>query len=315
MRVLIARDLSSSPQLRKQIEARGHDCLEVGTAADALSFVTTFNPDLVLCDWSVIGGTNLCDELKAMERERPIWVLAMTTEEAGLQMAALEGGADDVLAQPFDEGSLAARLLVAERADVQRRQLRDKILELERISAGMSDDGQRDPLTRVGSRARLEEDLAALCDRAVRYGHKFSVGFCDIDHFSAYNDVCGRAAGDNALRAIARSMASGGRLGDTAYRYGGDELMVVLPEAIAKDALRAMDRRRKAVEKLQIPNPASPSQGVLTVSVGVAAFDRLLDRPVEAMIAAALRGVEAARGAGRNVVRSASGEGPTPPGK
>ncbi|MBI4815509.1 MAG: diguanylate cyclase [Deltaproteobacteria bacterium] len=310
MRVLIARDLSASPQLRKQLEARGHECLEVGSASDAIEFVQTINPDIVLCDWDAIGGAVLCEELKAAERERPVWVIAMTTLEG--QSVALDGGADDVLVQPFDDGTLAARFVVAGRADLQRRQLRDKIQEVERIAAGLADDGQRDPLTRVGSRARLEEDLAALCDRAVRYGHRFSIGICDVDHFSAYNDVCGRAAGDNALRAIARSLAAGGRLGDTAYRFGGEEFMVVLPEALAKDALRAMDRRRKSVEKLQIPNPSSPSPGILTVSVGVASFDRLLDRPVEAMVAAALDGLEAARTAGRNTVRGPGGEGPAP---
>ena len=78
-----------------------------------------------------------------------------------------------------------------------------------------------------------------LAGRAERYGHGFSVVLFDVDRFKAYNDAAGHQAGDEVLRTVAAALAHQCRSGDTVYRYGGEELLVVLP---AQDLERPRDR-------------------------------------------------------------------------
>jgi diguanylate cyclase (GGDEF)-like protein len=74
------------------------------------------------------------------------------------------------------------------------------------------------------------------------------------------------------LRLVAETVAQKLRTGDRAYRYGGDELVVLLPEQTTDSARIAADRIREAVEQLTLPHQGNPPSLVITVSVGVAAF-------------------------------------------
>jgi two-component system cell cycle response regulator len=76
---------------------------------------------------------------------------------------------------------------------------------------------------------------------------------CDFDGFKAYNDSNGHLAGDDVLRAVARTLKSTSRNGDQIYRYGGEEFLVLLPEQSVDSGLAAAERYRQAVEQLAIP--------------------------------------------------------------
>jgi two-component system cell cycle response regulator len=86
---------------------------------------------------------------------------------------------------------------------------------------------------------------------------------CDVDSFKLFNDTQGHLAGDHVLKAVADSLAAGCRAGDTVYRYGGEEFVVVLPEQTLESAAAAAERMREAVTTLAIPHPASAT-GSLT---------------------------------------------------
>src|SRR6185437_4340967 len=100
-----------------------------------------------------------------------------------------------------------------------------------------------------------------------RYGHAYCAALLDVDHFKGYNDGAGHQAGDGVLRAIADALASTIRSGDTLYRYGGEEFLVLLPEQTLEGATLAAERLRAAVEGLALEHPDG---GTVTVSVGVA---------------------------------------------
>jgi diguanylate cyclase (GGDEF)-like protein len=164
------------------------------------------------------------------------------------------------------------------------------------------EDSRRDPLTGLRNRRALAEDLAAVESLADRRGGSFAVLLCDVDRFKAYNDHVGHLAGDRALRTIAGVTRAELRGHETAYRYGGEELLVLLPDADAAAALVVAERIRTAVAHAAIPHPAGVGP-VLTVSVGVAAGRG----DASALLARADAALYDAKHAGRNRVMAASG--------
>jgi diguanylate cyclase (GGDEF)-like protein/putative nucleotidyltransferase with HDIG domain len=155
-----------------------------------------------------------------------------------------------------------------------------------------------DALTGVGSRKLLEDKLQAECDRAKRYKRPFSVAIIDLDHFKMINDNLGHAAGDDAIRQLARCVDEQKRTPDVLARYGGDEFVLLLPETRAADAAILLERIRAKVPQIQLDQGMS-----LTISCGIAEF--MLDgdnAPGEVMRRADLALYEA-KSAGRNCVK------------
>jgi diguanylate cyclase (GGDEF)-like protein len=93
---------------------------------------------------------------------------------------------------------------------------------------------------------------------------------CDLDHFKRYNDALGHLAGDYALRTVADIIAREYRTSDAVYRYGGEELAVIMTEQTLQSAGTALERIRRAVQSAGIEHPDSPTAPVVTISVGVA---------------------------------------------
>jgi diguanylate cyclase (GGDEF)-like protein len=99
-----------------------------------------------------------------------------------------------------------------------------------------------DPLTRLLNRRAFVERLDGEVARATRYGRTFSLVLCDLDGFKELNDRYGHAAGDEALQRFARTLQSGLRKGDEAFRIGGDEFALLLAEASEADARLVLQR-------------------------------------------------------------------------
>jgi diguanylate cyclase (GGDEF)-like protein len=93
----------------------------------------------------------------------------------------------------------------------------------------------------------------------------------DIDHFKAYNDSCGHLAGDDCLRAVAQALKTPlERAADFVGRYGGEEFLGILPETDEEGALMVARELLEGVASLNIPHPASPLGGKITISIGIA---------------------------------------------
>jgi diguanylate cyclase (GGDEF)-like protein len=113
--------------------------------------------------------------------------------------------------------------------------------------------------------ARIEEEF----ERTQRYGSPFSVVMIDVDDFKVLNDTHGHLVGDRVLRAVAAAVQSQMRGVDTAARYGGEELALILPGAEMLAAYALAERIRVAIAAVQIPESPETSLGV-TASFGVA---------------------------------------------
>jgi diguanylate cyclase (GGDEF)-like protein len=189
-----------------------------------------------------------------------------------------------------------------ERERDARLHLAEREAELARLNERLAEDSRRDALTGLCNRRALADDLPAV------EGEPFAVALLDVDHFKAYNDRLGHLAGDNALRALAATVRGELRQGDAAYRYGGEELLLVLPGGNLEVARRIAERVRAAVEAAALPHPEGIGR-IVTVSIGVAA-GRGAAGPLLARADAALY---AAKSGGRNrVLAERAGEAPAP---
>ncbi len=158
--------------------------------------------------------------------------------------------------------------------------------ELARLNEQLVEDSRRDPLTGLANRRALSDDVPLYRMLQRECGERIAVALCDADHFKAYNDRLGHLAGDQALRMFATTARGALREADTAYRFGGEELLLVLRDVDPGEALVIAERVRAAVRHAGFPHPDGDEQR-LTVSIGVAcgeeAFDELLARADSAL--------------------------------
>jgi diguanylate cyclase (GGDEF)-like protein len=124
---------------------------------------------------------------------------------------------------------------------------------------------EHDPLTRLYNRRAFTERLSLESARSVRYEHPLALVLCDLNGFKALNDAHGHAAGDEALEQIGAVLRRGLRRADSAYRIGGDEFALILPETTAEDAAAVGGRVSAAMTSAFTGNMAG-----LGASFGVA---------------------------------------------
>ena len=216
----------------------------------------------------------------------------------------LEQGADRI-----GEGDLAYRVPLAPKDELGRlAQTFNAMAEkLEKIQAALEDQAVRDSLTGLYNRREFYRRIQEELERARRYRRSFALLMLDIDDFKAINDTYGHPAGDEVLRAVASMIDVEIRPGDSAARYGGDEIAIILPETSASGAMALAERLREFVSSLAVCMSAPPRRVLrLTVSIGVAVFPEDA-RSVDALIAAVDRALYAAKEGGRNRVCRAAG--------
>ncbi|HYH54426.1 MAG TPA: GGDEF domain-containing protein [Solirubrobacterales bacterium] len=153
-----------------------------------------------------------------------------------------------------------------------------------------------DPLTGLFNRNALEQRLGELegqpCDPAQGDSHAFLL--CDLDHFKRVNDRYGHATGDAVLQDIAYTMRATLRAGDSIYRVGGEEVLVMLPGAGHADAVEIAERLRVAVrERRPVGVEVSISVGVAIAEAGPVDTQDLLSRADAALYAAKAGGRDA----------------------
>jgi diguanylate cyclase (GGDEF)-like protein len=261
--------------------------------------------DVVISAWTIPGmdGMELCRRIRALD-QRTYTYLLFASGHANKRdvVEAIRAGADGYLPKPIDPDDLEARLIAAERVVRAYRELALRNAGLRRDSQAFFRDARTDPLTGVGNRLRLDEDLAALSAQMLRYERNATIAMCDLDAFKRYNDHYGHIAGDEVLRRIAHAIMKSVRRVDLVYRYGGEEFLVVLPEQSLDGAAEAMNRVCTAVERLGIVHAPGTRNSVVTVSIGLAALVPDGERAAEHAIACADRAMYRVKAVGGNGV-------------
>lgn len=185
------------------------------------------------------------------------------------------------------------------------RRLQDVNARLEELNRELARQAVHDGLTGLYNRSYLDEALPRELARAERDERPVGLLILDIDHFKEVNDRHGHGVGDGVLTRVAELVRSQVRAGDIPCRYGGDELVAVMPGATADEALGIGQRIRVSVADARFAD-ADESLSV-TVSVGVAVYPRDAATAAE-LFRRADRALYGAKDRGRNRVVGAGNE-------
>jgi diguanylate cyclase (GGDEF)-like protein len=291
-KVLVADDDIVNRQVLAELLKPEHTVLLAKNGEQTLERAARHLPDLILLDVVMpdMNGYEVLRRLRADAQTAHITVIFISglgrpeDEANGLKM-----GAADYISKPFNETVVMARVAMHLQMVRQRRMLE----HLAHV----------DGLTELANRRRFDEVYEAEWQRSRRSGRPLSLALLDIDAFKQYNDYYGHPAGDRALRAVARAAASGlRRPADLAARYGGEELVLLLPDTEAAQAQQVVSAICGAIADLQIPHEASSVAPMLTVSAGGATLNSAAPESSAELFTAADTLLYQAKKSGRNRV-------------
>jgi diguanylate cyclase (GGDEF)-like protein len=164
------------------------------------------------------------------------------------------------------------------------------------------ESANRDTITGLLTRSFLEESVAHLVDKCERADVPISATFVDIDRFKSINDQYGHQAGDEVLCGIARLLMLGVRDNDPAIRYGGDEIVLILPGSPLERSVEVAERIRRVIAGHDWDRTAPG----LRVSCSFGVAERKADETIAAWLDRADQAAYASKRSGRNCVRSSS---------
>lgn len=225
-------------------------------------------PRLALLDWVLPGldGVELCRRLRKRPESDPYTYTILLTAKSQKQemLEAMDAGADDFLAKPFDPPELKARLLVGKRIV----ELQQKLVS---ANSALHHAASHDFLTGIWNRAAIIAFLQREVSRALREGLALGVILVDIDHFKNVNDELGHETGDYVLQEIAKRFPTGLREYDGVGRYGGEEFLLVMPGCDLATTVRRANVIREFIADTPVHTPLKTTS--VTVSMGVAVAD------------------------------------------
>lgn len=252
--------------MRDFIIAAGYHSTSAASAEEALDLIDKNHVQLVITDIRLPGRDGL-ELTKIVKEEHDIDVIVMTGYSGDYAYEKVIGkGASDLVFKPVRYEELLLRL----KRVLKERQLRK---ERNRMLEQLKELAITDGLTKLYNSRHFYAQLELEVDRSHRYGHSIALLLLDIDHFKRYNDTFGHIEGDKVLLRIGQIIKSCLRTIDTAYRYGGEEFTVILPETRGMEALTAAQRIRSSIEKEKFfPEPGNAQN--VTISIGVTEYIR-----------------------------------------
>lgn len=266
--ILIVDDNQLNVKLLEMIlKGAGYRARTATSGKQALKAVAEFHPTAILLDINMpeMDGYEVCRALQDDERTRSIPVIFMSAgNEVDYKTKAFKEGGRDYITKPFQSKEVIAR--VNTHITLARMQT-----ELEEANKKLREMAVRDPLTGLYNRRYLDEFLAHEVARAERAATPISFLMIDLDHFKRINDTHGHEAGDMVLQAVAAEIQKTFRGSDIVCRFGGEEFLVVMPEAGMDAATGRAETLRTSISKLQTSVTGSPPISV-TVSIGVSCF-------------------------------------------
>ena len=299
-RILIVEDEAiTAMDLAAELRGLGYEVCGIEDSADgAVSAVEKEKPSLVLMDIRLGGngdGVEAAQRIFSRQQAAVVFLTAHSDEET--LSRALAVSPYGYIVKPFRARELKVAVELA---------LTKHATELA-ASEKMSELVLTDPLTGLGNRRHFDQTLQSEWDRAAREEHALAVLMVDIDHFKAYNDSRGHAAGDKCLKAVAGALKEHcARPGDIVCRWGGEEFAVILPDTDLPGAAHVAQEIVRMVSGLRIEH-GSPGAGVhVTVSAGAAAASPSHGGPPREVVEKADAALYAAKHAGRNRAESAA---------
>jgi diguanylate cyclase (GGDEF)-like protein len=253
----------------------------------------------ILAGWSREGR----DAVRAVYEERRSTIASPTGAYLGIERSRLAGSTAEQVRDLFILHDITHQVEAEQALHRAYEDLRARMEEIEDLQGELREQATRDPLTGLHNRRHLAEQLERELGRAERDRYPVSLVMFDVDHFKEVNDTYGHGAGDEMLRAIAAELLEGTRRCDITCRYGGDEFVVVLPNAKAQSAQARAERWRLRMHEVMAG--IGDDRVDTTISLGVATFPEH-GATIDALVAAADRAVYASKAGGRDRVSVAA---------
>lgn len=294
-RILIAEDDADYRRILSRRAARmGLEVDQVENGKEAIEAIKVSEYDVLVCDLYMpeFGGLEVIEAAREFD---PAIESLILTGSASVETAveALRAGVYDYLTKPLE--SMTEFEMALTRALERRRLIKENkrlFEENERLAV-------TDSLTGLNNRHKLQDTLASELERAGRYSRPLSIIMIDMDELKVINDTLGHPAGDEALKKVAQAIQKSIRKVDLATRFGGDEFVIVLPEADLKVAVSVAERLNQEVDKVKIEDRK------ISISLGVASWNKTYGTP-EAFIDAADRAMYSAKRSEGSKVRIAN---------
>ena len=294
-------------RVEETLAEAGHSVKTVTSPDDAMHVALQGDFDAVIVNlhFSSYDGLRLCSQLRSHEltRQTPIMLLIEGENTARLAKA-LELGINDYIGAPIDRNELLARA----HTQIRRKRYQDLLRANFQRSLSLA---LTDSLTGLYNRRYLEAHLGNLMTRVLDGGKPFALLMIDLDYFKRINDEYGHAIGDEVLRELATRLVHSVRNFDLVARLGGEEFVVVMPDASKEVAFAVAERlcQRVARQPFTISHPVGQIE--VTVSIGCAAASGE-DERCESLLKRADAALYRAKRAGRNRVAAAEPAGVTP---
>ncbi len=262
--LIVDDDAGIRDSMNDFIEMAGYKTSTASSAEEALELLKTNIINVVITDIMMPGmsGLELTDLIKK-DYDADVIVMTGYSKDYSYE-EAVDKGASDFICKPvrFEELLLRLKRVLKERQLTQERVRMLKRLEEMAIT---------DHLTKLYNSRHFYNQLDIEADRSRRYKRPLSLLFLDIDFFKQYNDVFGHLEGDKALVGLGQIIKLCLRTMDTAYRYGGEEFTIILPETNCEEAAVVADRIRTAVEAENL-SPEPEKVVTITISIGITEY-------------------------------------------
>ena len=297
--ILIVDDDSTvrSP-MNEFIKLSGYNSLGASSAEEAIDILKTNSVQVVITDIMLpeMSGFELT-ELIIKEYDSDVIVITGYSDIYSYE-EAINMGASDFIIKPvrFEELLLRLKKVLAD-----RELARDRGRMMEKLQKLAITDG----LTKLHNSRSFYSQLEVEVDRFNRYKRSLALMLMDLDHFKKYNDSYGHLEGDKALVRIAQIIKSCLRKLDSAYRYGGEEFTVILPETSCEEA-HTVAQRIKSALKAENFIPKQGKEAQITISIGVTEYSP--DEQLSEFIQRADKAMYLSKGKGRNKVTSLTAE-------
>jgi two-component system cell cycle response regulator len=262
--LIVEDDTAIRDSIHECFERQGYPVASVASAEEALEILASEDIHIVITDIMLPGmnGLQLTHEIK---KKYDIDVIVMTGYSENYSYEeAIHKGASDFVFKPFRFEELMLRL---KRVSKERQLTKER----NRILSKLENLAITDGLTKLYNLRHFYHLLEIEIDRCKRYGHPLALLLLDIDNFKIYNDTYGHLEGDKVLIRLGQIITSCLRTMDSAFRYGGEEFTVILPETAAEEAKIVAHRVKTVVEHEKfIPEPGKAVR--ITISIGVTEY-------------------------------------------
>jgi diguanylate cyclase (GGDEF)-like protein len=297
MKILIAEDdLISCRILEKNLGNWGYEVVLAKSGEEAWEALKDEGLRMAILDWMMPGmkGVEICKKIRGRRRNKYTYIILLSAKDRKQDIiAGLSSGADDYMTKPVNFLELKARLQTGKRIV----DLEDKLLL---IQNQLKDIASRDSLTKLWNRAEILKFLREEMERGRRESKPVGVIMVDVDYFKKINDVFGHDIGDAALLQVVSRVKRKVRTSDKVGRYGGDEIIIILPNCAQTEMKKVAERLRFSIARRGIKTELDTIP--LTISAGGACSENIPQPTAEKLIKASDEALFEAKNQGRNCV-------------